>query len=125
MDAKTMARLRESLQRRRREIVENREAAERGVQEIREGRTDPEYEETAQADHVEYTLNQLSDAHRRELLLIDAALARMDAGTYGVCIDCEEEIAPERLEALPYAIRCAVDATRLEREAHRHQPATL
>lgn len=125
MDPKLMARLREALQRRRRDILLNFEANERGVQELREGLTTPEYEEGAQADHVEFTLNQLTDAQRRELVLIDAALARMDAGTYGYCVDCELEISPERLEVLPYALRCAEDATRLEREVNRQQPATL
>ncbi|MFN7132667.1 MAG: TraR/DksA family transcriptional regulator [Myxococcales bacterium] len=125
MDRKTLAKLREDLQRRRRDINDNRAAAERGVQEIREGRTDPEYEEGAQANHAEYTLGQLSDAHRRELLQIDAALARMDAGNYGICLDCELDIPPERLKALPFALRCADCATRLERETNRHEPATL
>lgn len=34
------------------------------------------------------------------------AIARVDAGEYGVCIDCEEAIAPRRLTALPWAKRC-------------------
>lgn len=41
---------------------------------------------------------------------IDAALARMDEGTYGLCLNCGRPIDPERLKALPYAeydIECA------------------
>lgn len=41
---------------------------------------------------------------------IDAALARLDAGTYGRCEVCSEPIVRARLEARPYAatcIRCA------------------
>lgn len=34
---------------------------------------------------------------------IDAALARMDEGTYGLCLNCGRPIDPERLKALPYA----------------------
>ena len=34
------------------------------------------------------------------LRLIDAALSRMDAGTYGACVDCGDDIPIERLEAL-------------------------
>lgn len=41
--------------------------------------------------------------HRRE---IDAALARMDAGTYGKCENCGQDIPFERLEALPSATLC-------------------
>lgn len=37
---------------------------------------------------------------------IDAALARLDEGTYGVCERCGRPIAEERLEALPYATTC-------------------
>ncbi|HUB81627.1 MAG TPA: TraR/DksA family transcriptional regulator [Bryobacteraceae bacterium] len=35
-----------------------------------------------------------------------AALRRIDEGTYGLCIDCEEPIAPRRLAAVPWAGRC-------------------
>jgi len=38
---------------------------------------------------------------------IEAALARMDRGEYGLCIDCEEPIDLRRLHAHPAALRCA------------------
>lgn len=37
---------------------------------------------------------------------IDAALARIDAGTYGHCTECDRAIGPDRLEALPAAALC-------------------
>jgi DnaK suppressor protein len=37
---------------------------------------------------------------------IDAALARIDAGTYGRCVTCGAEIPEERLELRPFAGRC-------------------
>lgn len=37
---------------------------------------------------------------------IDAALARIKTGTYGICIDCGEAIPVARLEALPTAMSC-------------------
>jgi DnaK suppressor protein len=37
---------------------------------------------------------------------IDAALARIDAGTYGRCVSCGAEIPEERLELRPFAGRC-------------------
>jgi len=49
---------------------------------------------------------------------IDAALSRLDAGGYGQCQECGQDIAPARLEALPwtaYCVRCAS-----EHSAHRH-----
>ncbi len=37
---------------------------------------------------------------------ITAALARLHAGEYGICDDCEEEISAKRLRAMPFATRC-------------------
>jgi DnaK suppressor protein len=37
---------------------------------------------------------------------IDAALARIEAGTYGRCAQCGSEIPEERLELRPFASRC-------------------
>ena len=37
---------------------------------------------------------------------VEAALARLDAGTFGICIRCGRPIGPERLEALPWAAHC-------------------
>ena len=46
---------------------------------------------------------------------IDAALERIDAGTYGTCANCGRTIPPERLEALPRATLC-IDCKRREAE---------
>ena len=40
---------------------------------------------------------------------IDDALARIDAGTYGLCAACGCPIPEERLDAVPYATLCVVD----------------
>ena len=37
---------------------------------------------------------------------VDAALQRIDQGSYGPCQDCGTEIPAERLDAVPYALRC-------------------
>jgi DnaK suppressor protein len=41
-----------------------------------------------------------------ELLRIEEALERIEEGEYGRCLDCKRWIAPARLKAVPYAIRC-------------------
>lgn len=46
------------------------------------------------------------DRHIAEIRDIDEARSRMNDGTYGVCIDCGQEIAFERLLAYPTAKRC-------------------
>lgn len=55
---------------------------------------------------------QASERQRvAELARIDAAVQRIDAGTYGDCLSCGEEIAPGRLEADPAASLCIACAT--------------
>jgi DnaK suppressor protein len=54
---------------------------------------------------------------QRLLAQVDAALGRIENGTYGKCVRCGQEINPKRLEALPYATLCincqaAVEAQR-------------
>jgi DnaK suppressor protein len=44
---------------------------------------------------------------------IESALARVEAGSYGMCDRCGHAIANERLEALPWATKC-IECKRLE-----------
>ena len=52
---------------------------------------------------MSYTLEENAET---VLAAIDAALQRIEDGTYGTCIRCGQPIAEERLEALPYAELC-------------------
>jgi DnaK suppressor protein len=59
---------------------------------------------------------------RESILLrnVKSALARIADGTYGICLHCEEEIKPKRLEAVPwakYCIACQEAADRQEFDA--------
>src|SRR3954466_5413067 len=45
---------------------------------------------------------------------IEAALERIEAGTYGRCIDCGKEIPEGRLEIKPEAARCLEDQAKFE-----------
>ncbi|MFL5343237.1 MAG: TraR/DksA family transcriptional regulator [Hyalangium sp.] len=114
--ANELQKIREILQRRRREILSANAGAHRELSALKNQERDPEYEENAQAELADYTLSSLMEAQRREIMLIDAALRRMDTGVFGDCVDCGYEIPLERLEALPFAIRCEEDATRHELE---------
>ena len=49
---------------------------------------------------------------RHHLAEVDAALARLDAGTYGMCERCGEPVGEVRLEALPAARTCIGCAAR-------------
>jgi RNA polymerase-binding protein DksA len=48
---------------------------------------------------------------------IEAALERIDTGTYGLCATCGRPIDSERLEAVPYATLCIDDKRALESRA--------
>ena len=54
----------------------------------------------------------LRERNQHQLAAIEAALARLEAGTYGSCVRCGNAIAPERLEALPSAAHC-IDCHRI------------
>jgi DnaK suppressor protein len=73
-------------------------------------------------------LDQIQHAVERELALgtlaresaglreARAALRRIDAGDFGACLDCEEEINLKRLAAVPWAVRCISCQERADRE---------
>jgi RNA polymerase-binding protein DksA len=52
---------------------------------------------------IDYSLGENAGQHLSE---IDAALKRIDDGTFGTCVEGGEEIGHERLEAMPWASLC-------------------
>lgn len=54
----------------------------------------------------------LRDRNAQHLAQVEAAIARLDDGSYGSCTRCTRPIAPERLEALPWAALC-IDCQRI------------
>jgi DnaK suppressor protein len=68
---------------------------------------------TATVDReIDYSLGE---SEERILGAIDAALERIDGGSYGLCERCGRAIEPERLDAIPYATLCIEDKRRDER----------
>ncbi|MGZ4359506.1 MAG: TraR/DksA family transcriptional regulator [Gaiellaceae bacterium] len=66
---------------------------------------------TATVDReIDYTIEESVLARMGD---VDTALERMDSGEYGRCQSCGCEIAPERLEAVPWARLC-IDCKRQE-----------
>jgi RNA polymerase-binding protein DksA len=56
----------------------------------------------------------IDDSLKLLLEQVNAALAKIDDGTYGQCDRCHRPIAPGRMEAIPYATLCIECAERLE-----------
>jgi DnaK suppressor protein len=51
-------------------------------------------------------LASLDEVIRQEILQVRSALLRIENGTYGTCAACGDDIAADRLKALPTATRC-------------------
>jgi RNA polymerase-binding protein DksA len=110
-------------------LLEERERVQSAIAHLRAdhpGSLDDEVEEVAaSADshlgeaaaatvnrEIDYTLGENSEQILSE---IEAALKRLDDGTYGTCTACGKEIGIERLEAYPWASLCIDDARKAER----------
>jgi RNA polymerase-binding transcription factor DksA len=65
-----------------------------------------DFEEAASDRESDEMLEELGSVGLQEVRMIEAALKRLDQGTYGICMSCGEEISPERLEAVPHAPLC-------------------
>jgi len=66
------------------------------------------------ADRAEASL----EAMGRQRVAIQAALRRLEAGSYGQCVDCGDLVPEGRLEARPDASRCVACQAKYDR-AHR------
>src|SRR6185436_16720387 len=63
--------------------------------------------------HVRLALKQTDHKLFRA---IEDAIHRVDQGTYGICIECENEIAPARLEAVPWTRVCIECKSKQDKE---------
>lgn len=70
----------------------------------------PDWEDAAQEAEGDEVMEDLGLAGQEEIRAIDAALARIEAGTYGFCVTCGEPIAEDRLDLLPFTPFCQVHA---------------
>ncbi len=92
-----------------RKILEGRQSELAKVLRNREGIT---IEKSADAlDEVQHAAERelaIRNLDRESHLLrnVKAALQRIDEGSYGTCLHCEEDISPKRLEAVPWAAYC-------------------
>jgi DnaK suppressor protein len=74
-----------------------------------------EFEETA-VDFLETQEEQSVLVNEQALLTeVEAALKRIENGTYGLCVVCGKPIPEKRLEAIPWASLCVKDEEELEK----------
>lgn len=72
----------------------------------RRGREVQDRGDEANTDQWRETNAAMIDHNEVEIQGIQAALARITSGTYGLCVNCSEPIGFERLQAWPLANRC-------------------
>ena len=65
-----------------------------------------DWEELATERETDEVLEDLGVSAQNELRMIDAALMRVEAGEYGACVTCGEDISQERLDVLPATPFC-------------------
>jgi DnaK suppressor protein len=76
---------------------DGREADEEGTQDIAD--------KAANSYTKEFLFHQSHD-NRRILQLVNEAIERLKNGSYGLCVECHEEVQYKRLEAVPWARHC-------------------
>ena len=60
----------------------------------------------AESSYTKEFLLSLSDTERKQLLLIDEALKRIEKSDYNICQMCNKEISKKRLDAVPWTPYC-------------------
>ncbi len=85
---------------------------------------DIELEEEAQKASIAKPYDKLGENGKIEIEQIDLALAKMSLGDYGICESCGDDIAPKRLQAIPWARLCVDCAREFERQ-HKSLPQMI
>jgi len=83
------------------EIAKTRSAEEETTEESTQDIADK-----AVSSYTREFLYSLTDGERSTLLQIDDALARIDEGAYGQCLNCGQLMTEKRLNAVPWAPYC-------------------
>ena len=76
-----------------------------------------------QMDEIQYATERdlaIRNVDRDSTLLrrVKAALRRIQDGSFGMCIECEEPVSPKRLAAVPWAPRCIQCQSAADRAGH-------
>jgi DnaK suppressor protein len=113
-----------------RRILESRQeqltsAVQHGIRQVvsrtpqRETSTEHEGAESDVQGEIELALIEMKSETLRR---VEAALRRLEEGTYGNCGECHGQISEERLRALPFASRCTACEETHETASQRHSP---
>jgi len=101
----------------RRNLTEEMEHLRESSAALDEGQGASDLADASQAQYDKQFVGRLSETDKRLLDRVNAALARINAKDYGICVDCGEEIPFRRLLAVPYGERCVACQEIAERDA--------
>ncbi len=117
MDREDLERLRVVLQEKRDALL--RRAEKTLAEEAEIDRNDlPDEIDQASSEYQQSLIFRLRDREKFLIKKIDLALRKIDTGDYGICKQCEEEIAIKRLMARPVTdlcIRCKEEQEQMEK----------
>ena len=69
------------------------------------------------SDTIDWVLmDSMGTQNEQNIQMIDNALDRIERGTYGICLRCNQPIAEARLEAIPHAAFCIACQAAIEKE---------
>jgi DnaK suppressor protein len=105
MDPQKLQRIRDFLLKRRKTLLAAYERRKEAAEAASSSEPRDEADESVRLEAQDEAW-RTAENESREVVRIDAALARMREETYGECVDCGDEIEEKRLMALPTAARC-------------------
>jgi RNA polymerase-binding transcription factor len=105
MDKRKVERYRKQLLAKQEEIRRTVARADQDGREADNEITQDPADRAANSYTKEFLFHQ-SDDNRRILQLIHEALQRANEGSYGLCVECQEDVQSKRLDAVPWARHC-------------------
>ena len=105
MDKRKVGRYRKQLLAKREEIRRMVERSDQDSRDVDLEITQDPADRAAKSYTKEFLFHQ-SDDNRRILQLIQEALRRADEGSYGLCVECQQDVQSKRLDAVPWARHC-------------------
>lgn len=114
MEKTEMEQARERLLKMRREVMKEVQDCSAAARELAQGDV-PDIGDMSSNTYNRDVLLNLSETQRQKIKDIDAALERLEHGEYGICLRCEEEIAPKRMEVRPFSRYCIDCKTEVEK----------
>lgn len=102
---KEMAHFREILLRKQKELMQAYKISKGDSQDSLDNGTE-DYIDYAVNSYAREFLLSLTELDRKQLVMVEEALRRIDRGEYGHCQQCGEEINRKRLEVAPWARHC-------------------